>query len=57
MRHLSGQLEAAEGAMPYRVIGQIQAIGGLTIEATDLALPVGSLCRIESFGGAKRSRK
>jgi flagellum-specific ATP synthase len=53
MRHLAGQLEAAESAMSYRVIGQIQAIGGLTIEATDLALPVGSLCSIESFGGRK----
>jgi flagellum-specific ATP synthase len=51
MRLLAGQLDAAEAAMPYRVVGQIQAIGGLTIEAKDLALPVGSLCRIESFGG------
>jgi FliI/YscN family ATPase len=53
MKYLTAQLESVASAMPYRVIGQVQAIGGLTIEATDLALPVGSLCRIESFGGRK----
>lgn len=37
--------------MPFRVVGTVQAISGLTIEASDLALPVGSLCRINSFGG------
>ena len=37
--------------MPYRVAGRVQAVGGLTIEVGDLALPVGSLCRIISFGG------
>jgi FliI/YscN family ATPase len=36
--------------MPFRVVGQVQGIGGLTIEAVDLSLPVGSLCRIHSFG-------
>jgi flagellum-specific ATP synthase len=49
--YLDSQVEAVESAMPYRVVGQVQAVGGLTIEATDLALPVGSLCRITSFGG------
>ncbi|MGA3067690.1 MAG: FliI/YscN family ATPase [Tepidisphaeraceae bacterium] len=53
MKHLATQLEAVAAAMPYRVVGQVQAIGGLTIEATDLALPVGSLCRIHSFGDRK----
>jgi len=48
---LASQLESVDAAMPYCVTGQVQAIGGLTIEATDLALPVGSLCRIVSFGG------
>ena len=51
MTYLASQLEAVESALPYRVAGQVQAIGGLTIEACDLALPVGSLCRIVSFGG------
>ena len=51
MTYLASQLEAVESALPYRVAGQVQAIGGLTIEACDLALPVGSLCRITSFGG------
>jgi FliI/YscN family ATPase len=48
---LASQLQAVESALPYRVAGQVQAIGGLTIEACHLALPVGSLCRILSFGG------
>jgi len=51
LTYLDCQLEAVEMAMPYRVVGRVQAIGGLTIEASDLALPVGSLCRIVSFGG------
>src|SRR5436309_3423540 len=37
--------------MPFRVVGQVQSVAGLTIEACDLALPLGSLCRIHSFGG------
>jgi FliI/YscN family ATPase len=36
--------------MPFGVVGTVQAITGLTIEALDLALPLGSLCRIDSFG-------
>jgi FliI/YscN family ATPase len=49
--YLEAQIEAAENALPFRVVGQVQAIGGLTIEAIHLALPVGALCRINSFGG------
>jgi FliI/YscN family ATPase len=48
--YLGSQVDVVESALPYRVVGQVQAIGGLTIDATDLALPVGSLCRITSFG-------
>jgi len=48
--YLGSQVDFVESALPYRVAGQVQAIGGLTIEASDLALPVGSLCRIVSFG-------
>src|SRR4051794_41249400 len=51
MGYLSAQLDAVEGTMPFRVVGQVQAISGLTIEASDLTLPLGSLCRISSFGG------
>ncbi|HEY8749934.1 MAG TPA: FliI/YscN family ATPase [Tepidisphaeraceae bacterium] len=39
--------------MPFGVTGTVQAVAGLTIEASDLALPLGSLCRIESFGRRK----
>jgi flagellum-specific ATP synthase len=51
MSHLTAQLDAANSAMPFRVVGAVQAISGLTIEATDLALPLGAMCRIHSFGG------
>src|SRR6202034_1226092 len=47
----TSQLDAAESAMPFRVAGQVQAVGGLTIEVGDLALPVGALCKITSYGG------
>jgi flagellum-specific ATP synthase len=51
MSYLSAQLDAVEHSMPFRVVGTVQAISGLTIEACDLALPLGSMCRIDSFGG------
>ncbi len=51
MGYLDAQLDAVDTSMPFRVIGTVQAISGLTIEATDLALPLGSMCRIASFGG------
>jgi FliI/YscN family ATPase len=51
MNILSAQLDAVDSAMPYAVTGQVAAITGLTIEAVDLALPMGSLCRITSLGG------
>ncbi len=50
-RHLAAQLDAVESAMPFGVVGAVQGISGLTIEATDLALPLGALCRIHSLGG------
>ena len=53
MRYLSPQLETVEGSMPFGVSGTVQAIAGLTIEASDLALPLGSMCRISSFGGKR----
>src|SRR5690349_10595449 len=37
--------------MPFGVVGQVQAVSGMTIEAAGLTLPLGSLCRIHSFGG------
>src|SRR5947208_14902620 len=51
MPYLTAQLDAVESSMPFRVVGAVQAISGLTIEATDLALPLGAMCRIHSFGG------
>jgi FliI/YscN family ATPase len=51
MKLLAAQFDAVASAMPFSIVGQVQAIGGLTIEASDLPLPVGSLCRIQSYGG------
>ncbi len=51
MKFLAPQLDAVENAMPFRVVGRVAAISGLTIEATDLSLPMGSLCKISSLGG------
>ena len=53
MNYLAAQFEAVETSMPFRVVGQIHGISGLTLEAAELPLPVGSLCRISSFGGRK----
>jgi len=49
--YLGAQLEAVEGAMPLRVVGRVEGMSGLTIEAMDLPLALGSLCRISSYGG------
>src|SRR5215468_5025520 len=51
MSVLSAQLDAVDSAMPFAVTGTVQAITGLTIAASDLALPLGALCRIDSLGG------
>ncbi len=51
MNRLSAQLDAVESAMPLSIAGRVQAISGMTIEATDLPLPLGSMCRINSLGG------
>jgi FliI/YscN family ATPase len=48
---LAAQIDAVEAAMPLGVSGRVQAISGLTIEASELPLPLGSLCRITSLGG------
>ena len=50
MSFLAAQLDAVDGSMPFGVAGQVQAVSGMTIEACDLTLPLGSLCRIHSFG-------
>lgn len=51
MKYLGPQLDAVDAAMPFRVTGQVQGVSGLTVEAAELALPIGSLCRITSLGG------
>ncbi|HET6251160.1 MAG TPA: FliI/YscN family ATPase [Tepidisphaeraceae bacterium] len=51
MTLLDAQLEAVDTSMPFGVEGQVTAVAGMTIEAIDLTLPLGSLCRVHSFGG------
>ncbi|HVT89473.1 MAG TPA: FliI/YscN family ATPase [Tepidisphaeraceae bacterium] len=51
MSLLDAQIETVDSSMPFGVAGSVQSVSGLTVEASELPLPVGSLCRIESFGG------
>ena len=51
MSILEAQLEAVATSMPFGIEGQVTAVTGMTLEAVDLTLPLGSLCRIHSFGG------
>ena len=51
MPYLSSQLEAVDSSMPFAVVGRVQAVTGMTLEASDLTVPLGSLCRVHSFGG------
>ncbi len=51
MPYLTAQLDAVDAAMPFGIVGTVQAVSGLTIEAADLPLPLGALCRIHSLGG------
>ncbi|MDB5290213.1 MAG: type secretion system ATPase, FliI/YscN [Phycisphaerales bacterium] len=51
MSVLEAYLDAVDGSMPFRIVGQVAAVTGMTVEAVDLTLPLGSLCRIDSFGG------
>jgi len=48
---IEAQLDAIDTAMPFRVTGLVQSVTGMTIEAVGLSLPLGSLCKIHSFGG------
>jgi flagellum-specific ATP synthase len=50
LSRFDAQIDVVRTAMPFRVVGQVQGISGLTLEAAELPLPVGSLCRISSFG-------
>jgi flagellum-specific ATP synthase len=51
MAFLTAQLDAIETAMPIGVCGLVQAVSGLTIEASGLPLPLGSLCEIKTTNG------
>jgi FliI/YscN family ATPase len=49
--YFDGQLQAIQTHLAFRVVGRVTGVSGLTIEAADLAAPLGSLCRVQSFGG------
>ena len=51
MSAFADPLDAVAAAMPLGVSGCVQAVSGMTVEASDLPLPLGSLCRVERFGG------
>jgi len=48
---LDTQIESVQSAMPFRVVGRIEGVTGLGLEASDLSLPLGAMCRIDGFGG------
>src|SRR5688500_6202800 len=50
MTYLGPHLETVEIVNPLGVSGRVDAISGLTIEASGLPLPLGSTCRITSQG-------
>ncbi|HEY7118087.1 MAG TPA: FliI/YscN family ATPase [Tepidisphaeraceae bacterium] len=50
MSLLDAQRDAVRQTMPFRIVGTVTGISGLTIEAAQLPLPIGALCRIHSFG-------
>lgn len=52
MTALTPYLQAAETLMPLGIRGIVQGLSGLTVEAGDLPLPVGALCRIHGMSGA-----
>ena len=51
MSLLSAQIEAVGQTLPLRVEGRVAAIVGLTVEACELTVPLGSLCRIHTQSG------
>lgn len=51
MNYLASQLAAVRTSMPFGVAGTVHGISGLTLEAADLSLPIGAMCRIHSSGG------
>ena len=53
MNFLQPHLDTVEMVNPLGVAGRIEAINGLTIEACELPLPLGSTCRITSSTGRR----
>ncbi len=51
MRPLASQIDVAREAMPLGVSGSVESVSGLTIEAVDLPLAIGAMCKIQSFSG------
>ena len=45
------QFRAVESAIPFGVSGTVTAISGMTIEAADLPVPLGSLCEVTTASG------
>ena len=45
------QFRALESAIPFGVRGTITSISGMTIEAADLPVPLGSLCEVTTASG------
>ena len=51
MSTLAAQLHAVSQNSPVRVVGSVSAASGLTIEATDFRVPLGTVCSIDRMTG------
>ena len=51
MARFSEQFRALESALPFGVRGTVTALSGMTIEAADLPVPLGSLCEVTTASG------
>jgi flagellum-specific ATP synthase len=53
MKLLDEQFQTLAMTNPLGVRGTVQSVSGLTVEASDLPLPLGSMCEITSFADRK----
>lgn len=45
------QFRAIESAIPFGIAGTVTALSGMTVEAVDLPVPLGSLCEVTTASG------
>lgn len=53
MSGLAEHIERLDRVVPYRFVGRVAEMSGLTVGVADFPVPIGSMCRIGSGGGAR----